>query len=39
VIVRGEIDEDRSLPGGHGILDPMTSLTPSAEERWGAFFR
>jgi signal transduction histidine kinase len=39
VIVRGEIDEDRSPPGRHGILDPMTSLTPSAEERWGTFFR
>lgn len=37
--MRGEVEERGPRAGGHGILDAMTSQVPTAEERWGKFYR
>jgi signal transduction histidine kinase len=37
--MQGEADGNGSRPGGHGILDTVTSRASSAEERWGKFYR
>ncbi len=39
MIIRGEADTYGSRLDERGILDAMTSQAPSAEERWGTFYR